>query len=86
MCLVAVNGNVLHVHRGEMLDDPTHKDLVRLTVSPVLSCTEFRDRARAAGADAEDKKQVVADALMAELEVMHEEAEERRQKLIAQGS
>jgi len=44
-------------------------------------CDEFRENARAASADDEDKKQAVADAIMAELERMHTAAEEKRLRL-----
>ena len=97
MCLVAINGEVLHVHKGDMMDDEVSKDVVRLSIGPVLSCSEFRDRARAEtealdqrssasnARDKEpaDKKQAVADAIMAELERMHIEGEERRKQLLA---
>jgi len=93
MCLVAINGEVLHVVKGDMMDDTVSKDVVRLSVSPVLSCAEFRDRVRArTGADASaagntdadsaDKKQAVADAVMAELERMHVEGEKKRKQFL----
>jgi len=87
MCLVAINGMVLHVRPGNMLEDEVTKDIVRLSIGPVLSCSEFRDRARIeaeekAGSSGEngqeDKKQAVADAVMAELEKMHVEGEIKR--------
>jgi glycerol-3-phosphate O-acyltransferase len=76
MCFVAINGEVLHVRQGDMMDDSVSKDIVRLSISPVISCNDFRDKARET--DAEDKKQAVADAIMAELEKMHNEGEGRR--------
>ena len=87
MCLVALNGQVLHVNQGDMLDDVVTKDVVRLSVSPVISCTEFRNKARgedspSTGQEQEDKKQAVADAIMEELERMHIEGEEKRKKLL----
>jgi len=88
MCMVAINGVVLHVNPGNMMDDPVSKDVVRLTIGPVLSCAEFRDRIRAE-ADAKtspenpvDKKQAVADAIMEELERMHIEGVEKRKKYL----
>jgi glycerol-3-phosphate O-acyltransferase len=86
MCPVAINGEVLHVREGDMLDDSVTPDLIRLTAGPVLSCSEFRDKIRAdvetRGAAnkeiPEDKKQAVADAIMALLEEMHIKAEPRR--------
>ncbi|MCL2232667.1 MAG: 1-acyl-sn-glycerol-3-phosphate acyltransferase [Treponema sp.] len=80
LCFVAINGLVLHVGQGDMMDDPVSQDVVRLSVGPVVSCSEFRDKARAG--DDEDKKQAVADAIMAELEQMHIEAEEKRKLLL----
>ena len=67
-----------------MLDDVVSKDLVLVTAGTVQSCAEFRARVRAS-AEAEgieDKKQAVADAIMAELEDMHSAAEEQRRKLL----
>jgi glycerol-3-phosphate O-acyltransferase len=86
MCCVALNGEVLHVHPGDMLEDEVSRDLVRVTAGKVQDCAEFRNRVRAAAeaAGAGDKKQAVVDAVMAELETMHAAAEERRQKLLAQ--
>jgi glycerol-3-phosphate O-acyltransferase len=84
MCPVAINGEVLHVHQGDMMEDSVSKDLVRLTAGPVLSCAEFRDAARA-GAEAaglEDKKQATVDAIMDLLEKMHRAAEEKRENML----
>jgi len=82
MCFVALNGEVLHVQETDMLNDVVSKDVVRITVSPVVSCNEFRENARAAVGEDEDKKQAVADAIMNELEKMHITAEEKRKKLL----
>jgi glycerol-3-phosphate O-acyltransferase len=84
MCLVAINGEVLHVRQGGMMDDSVSRDLVRLTADPVVSCREFRDRVRAAAeaAGLEDKKQAVVDAIMARLEELHQAAEPERQRLL----
>jgi glycerol-3-phosphate O-acyltransferase len=85
MCCVALNGEVLHVHRGDMLEDSVSRDLVRISAGKVLSCAEFREqaRARAEAAGIEDKKQAAVDAVMAELETMHIAAEEKRRQLLA---
>ena len=80
MCFVAINGEVLHVRQGDMMDDSVSKDVVRLNVSPVVSCAEFRAKARADEDD--DKKQAVADAIMKELERMHVEGEEKRKRFL----
>ena len=102
MCPVAINGEVLHVRQGDMMEDSVSRDLVRITAGPVMSCSDFRDRVlaevdaaneavkAAAGADAAvsdyvdrliDKKQSVADSIMAILEEMHVRAEEKRELL-----
>jgi len=82
MCFIALNGQLLHVQKSDMMNDAVSKDIATATVGPVINCNEFRDEALAARADEEDKKQVVADALMAELERMHIAAEAERQKLL----
>ena len=85
MCFIAINGEVLHVNQGDMMDDEVGKDVVRLSAGPVISCSEFRNRVRAeadAVSPADDKKQAVADAIMAELEKMHISAEEKRQRFL----
>jgi glycerol-3-phosphate O-acyltransferase len=83
MCCVALNGQILHVDPGDMLEDSVCQDLVRISAGKVRSCAEFREQVRstAEAAGIEDKKQAVVDAIMAELEAMHIAAEERRQKL-----
>lgn len=84
MCLVAINGQVLHVRPGDMMDDYVSHDVVRFTASPVLSCPEFRNtvRADAEAAGIEDKKQAMVDRIMARLEEMHTEAAGEREKLL----
>jgi len=82
MCLVAINGECLHIQKTDMINDEVSEDLVRVTASPVISCAEFREKARASMSEDEDKKQVVCDAVMAELEKMHIAAEEKRQMLL----
>ncbi|MDR2747267.1 MAG: 1-acyl-sn-glycerol-3-phosphate acyltransferase [Treponema sp.] len=85
MCCVALNGEVLHVHRGDMLEDPVSRDLVRISAGKVQSCAEFREQTRIAAeaAGVEDKKQAAVNAVMEELEKMHIAAEEKRRKLLA---
>jgi glycerol-3-phosphate O-acyltransferase len=80
-CFVSLNGEILHVQKSDMLNDAVSKDIVRVTAGPVISCAEFREKARAAAIDDEDKKQAVADTIMTELEKMHIAAEEERKKL-----
>jgi glycerol-3-phosphate O-acyltransferase len=81
MCFVAVNGQILHVQKTDMLNDAVTKDVIWVTAGPVVSCSEFREKAKA-GAATEDKKQAVADAIMNELEKMHLAAEEERKKIL----
>ncbi|MCL2139015.1 MAG: 1-acyl-sn-glycerol-3-phosphate acyltransferase [Treponema sp.] len=87
MCCVAINGMILHVQQTDMMNDIVNRDLVRITVGPVLNCNEFRAKARNAiiASENEDKKQLVVDAVMAELESLHTIAEIKRQKQIDGG-
>jgi glycerol-3-phosphate O-acyltransferase len=84
MCCVALNGLLLHVQQTDMMNDIVVKDIVRVTAGPVCSCAEFRKeaRAKADAAGVEDKKQAVVDEIMAELERLHNEAEDKRKKLL----
>ncbi|MDR2028083.1 MAG: 1-acyl-sn-glycerol-3-phosphate acyltransferase [Treponema sp.] len=84
MSLVAVNGELLHVRQGDMIDDFVSEDVVRFTAGPLLSCAEFRKetRTRAEAAGAEDKKQATVDAIMERLETMHIAAEGERKKIM----
>jgi len=80
MCFVALNGEVLHVQKTDMMNDEVSKDVIKVTVGPVISSKEFRDKVLAAASEEEDKKQAVADAIMVELEKMHTNAEVERIK------
>jgi glycerol-3-phosphate O-acyltransferase len=90
MCPVAISGEVLHVRQGDMLEDSVSRDLVRLSAGPVLSCMEFRGKVRRgadgqtleSGGEAGDKKQAVADTIMAILDELHAEGEEKRRQLL----
>jgi glycerol-3-phosphate O-acyltransferase len=84
MCPVAINGELLHVRQGDMIDDFVSEDVVRFTAGPPLSCSEFRQetRAKAEAAGVEDKKQATVDAIMERLEIMHIAAEEERKKIL----
>jgi glycerol-3-phosphate O-acyltransferase len=81
MCFVSLNGEILHVQKTDMMNDAVSNDIVRVTAGPVMECKTFRDNALNAAANEEDKKQVVADAIMNELERMHITAEAERLKL-----
>jgi glycerol-3-phosphate O-acyltransferase len=85
MCLVAVNGELLRVREGYMMDDYISPDILQYTAGPLTSTAEFRKRRRAEAEEAgiEDKKQAVVDAIMRELEILHNNAELERQKLLA---
>ena len=84
MCCVALNGEILHVQKTDMMNDAVNSDLLRVTAGPVHSCAEFRNKARAAAeaCGIEDKKQAAVDAIMAELDCLHTAAEEKRQRLL----
>jgi len=83
MCFVALNGELLIVQKTDMLNDMVNKDVVRVTVSPVVNCNEFRDKVIAKIPNEEiDKKQKVVDEIMNELEKMHIIAEAERLKVL----
>jgi glycerol-3-phosphate O-acyltransferase len=82
MCFVALNGQILHVQKTDMMNDIVSKDIVRVTVGPVIKCNEFREKVLTEAIDEENKKQAVADAIMDELKRMHTEAD----KLLKQRS
>lgn len=84
MCFVALNGELLHVQKSDMMNDAVSKDIARVTIGQVTPCEEFREKARASVGEDDDKKQAVADAIMNELEKLHIAAEEKRKKLIKQ--
>ncbi|MDR2402877.1 MAG: 1-acyl-sn-glycerol-3-phosphate acyltransferase [Spirochaetaceae bacterium] len=83
-CPVAMNGEVLHVRQGDMMDDYVSRDLLRITVGSIHSCREFREatRSKAEAAGFPDKKQITVDTIMEMLEEMHLAAEEDRKALL----
>ena len=89
MCPIAINGEILHVRRGDMMDDSVSRDIVHITAGKIIPCKEFRDKIRteldvpaASGSGSPaDKKQAVADAIMAILEEMHVKGGEQRNKI-----
>jgi glycerol-3-phosphate O-acyltransferase len=85
MCMVAINGELLHVRQGDMMDDFVSEDVIRFTAGPVQSCAEFRNaaKAKAEAAGIEDKKQAVVDAIMDRLEEMHTAGEEDRKRFLS---
>jgi len=84
MCFIALNGQILHVQKSDMMNDAISKDIVKLTVGPVINCNDFREKvinqidSGDTAAECVDKKQAVADAIMNELEKMHIAEEEKR--------
>jgi glycerol-3-phosphate O-acyltransferase len=79
MCFVAVNGNILRLNpEGEMMEDLICQDRIQYTASPVIDCAEFRAHVKHVHHFREDKKQAVADEIMAQLERMHEASEKDR--------
>ena len=82
MCFVALNGKILHVQQTDMMNDVITKDVVRVTVSPVVSCEEFRNKVIEPLSENDDKKQEVANEIMKVLEKMHNDAETARAKLL----
>jgi glycerol-3-phosphate O-acyltransferase len=85
MCMVAINGELMHIRQGDMLDDFVSEDVIRFTAGPVQSCTEFRNaaKAKAEAAGIEDKKQAVVDTIMEKLEELHIAGEADRQRYIS---
>lgn len=73
MMLVSINGNCLRISDdpSNMLGDIVCQDKVVIEVSPVIDCTEFRERAKQRCHEGDDKKQAVVDLVMEELEIMH---------------
>jgi glycerol-3-phosphate O-acyltransferase len=77
MVPVAINGEVLHVRQGDMMEDMVSTDVVRITAGPVLSCREFREKTRSE-TKAQDKKQAAVDEIMHLLDELHLAAESKR--------
>lgn len=78
MMLVSINGNCLRFSDTpeNMISDVVCPDRIIMTASPVYDCRAFRDEAvEWGGSDTEDKKQLVVDYVMHQLEKMHEENE-----------
>ena len=73
MMLVSINGNCLRISDdpSNMLGDIVCQDKVVIELSPVIDCSEFRERAKQRCREGDDKKQAVVDLVMEELEIMH---------------
>jgi glycerol-3-phosphate O-acyltransferase len=86
MLLVSVNGNCLRISDDfpkDMTKDIVCEDVILMHANPPVECKTFRNDILATLENFEgDKKQVVVDKIMEELEIMHNENETQRQKLL----
>ncbi|MDR0908136.1 MAG: 1-acyl-sn-glycerol-3-phosphate acyltransferase [Spirochaetaceae bacterium] len=73
MCMASINGNCLLVNRNNMQDDVCRKDTIKINVGPLLACADFRNKALENIAEDEDRKQRSVDAVMAYLDMLHNE-------------
>ncbi len=79
MCLVSINGNILRINpNGNMADDLVCQDRVICDVGPVTDCAQFREEVKADLRFRDDRKQAIVDAVMTQLETMHNEVEKTR--------
>lgn len=79
MCLVAINGSILRLNNdGGMEDDLVCEDRVVYTAGPVIDCDPFRDHVKKLHHFRDDKKQAVADEIMAGLDSIHDSTEKDR--------
>ena len=75
-CLISINGNILRPNESnELTEDLLCRDRVVFQASEVIDCDTFRERAKHEHRHHEDKKQAVADAIMAALKAQHEATE-----------
>jgi len=76
MSFVSINGNILRINpEGEMLDDVLCQDRVVFDISEPSNCDEFREKIKAVTPESADKKQAVVDAIMMQLDEMHQSVE-----------
>ncbi len=79
MVTVAINGNTLLPNpKGSLDEDFPRRDVMVYTVSPVQKCSDFRHEALKSHSEEHDKKQHVADRLMAALSALHAQTEKYR--------
>ncbi len=81
---IAINGNVLRIDESSsnmQMDKPT-KDVLIFTAGKVQSTSEFRKAAQADCPEGEDVKQFTVNRVMSTLDLLHEETEVIRQKLL----
>lgn len=85
MVFVGIAGNTLEVHpSGGMSDDIPKQDVMVYNVSPVNACDDFRRSVRTnADQGGEAFKRVVADAVGARFDQLHQEAEAVRQERLS---
>lgn len=82
MVLIGLAGNVLRISPdGDMTKDLVVEDVVRLRVSPVTACRDFRSEVRRGLAEEEDLRGAVATHIEERLEELHQEAELRRREI-----
>lgn len=79
MILISINGNCLRINMetpDDMLSDLVVQDKITLTASPVINCKEFRNKVLSQlPPDEPDPKQKTVDAVMEEMEKMHDNIE-----------
>lgn len=76
MSFVSINGDILRINpEGEMLGDVLCRDRVIFDVSEPKKCDEFREKVKAVTPEGIDKKQAVVDAVMEQLDAMHQAVE-----------
>lgn len=80
---VSINGNLLiPCQENDMEKDTLAEDVILFSVSEPVSGKNFREEKSEQTPPGEDSKQYVVDQVMAELEKLHNLAEEERQKLL----
>lgn len=80
---LGINGNIMKPHQSDDMNADVkaiERDLMILTASPVIKGKEFRKQKIAETPEGEDSKQFVVDQVMLELDKIHENTEEIRQK------
>lgn len=86
MLLISSNGNCLRIsedHPNDMMMDRVCQDICLMNAAPIQDCKTFRNNVLATLENYEgDKKQVVVDKIMEQLEQMHIQNEEERKKLL----
>jgi glycerol-3-phosphate O-acyltransferase len=77
---IGIGGNILRINpSGEMEEDILSRDTVMFKISPVISCEDFRAAVREKTSPDSDQKQIVADRVMEELQILHDDIEKVRE-------